>query len=229
MNIQLFFVFFFFLLQVLQKREPGAVRMGSLDRILPRWPIQRFQRAITLQNITLMLIIHFFCILFFYVYINVYRCITIGGKFGMYHLRDSESKITLSFCLKKERLNVNKQRKESFKYSEYLVSSSANLALPYSAAWHLSITQHRGREKHFKSQSAGWDQTRKFDESRQLAVVLPNQNTRGRSVLKTGRSRLRRPDKNRCSAPRRNQEVLQSKHTGEKSVEELHRHSEHVL
>lgn len=63
---------------------------------------------------------------------------------------------------------------------------------------------------------------RKFDESRQLAVALipSNQNTRGRSVLITGRSRLRRPDRNRCSAPRRNQEVLQSKHTGEKSVED---------
>lgn len=142
MNIQLFFVFFFFLLQVLQKREPGAVRMGSLDRILPRWPIQRFQRAITLQNITLMLIIHFFCILFFYVYINVYRCITIGGKFGMYHLRDSESKITLSFCLKKRKIKceqAEKRKLQILRVSCFLISQPSpsifsSVALIYHAA-----------------------------------------------------------------------------------------------
>lgn len=130
------------------------------------------------------------------------------------------------FCLKKEKRQIKCEQAEKRKFQMLIgvlyLSSSANRALPYSAAWHLSITLHRGRETHFKCQSAGWDQTRKFGESRQLAAALipPNQNTRGRSILKTGRSRLRRPDRNRCSAPRRNQEVLQSKQTGEKSVED---------
>lgn len=70
-------------------------------------------------------------------------------------------------------------------------------------------------------QSAGRVQTRNFESSRRLALIppVPNQNARARSVLKTGRSRLGRPDRNRPSAPRRNQEVLQSKHAGEKSVD----------
>lgn len=103
-------------------------------------------------------------------------------------------------------------------------------ALPYSAAWHSSITRRRGRKnkkKHLKtpecwlrSDAESWQVETTGCDSDSASAAPSNQNARGRSVLKTGRSSLRRPDRNRPLALRRNQEVLQSKHTGEKSVED---------
>lgn len=77
---------------MLQKREPGAVRM---EKFPGQDPPKKTNSKVSKGRNTTEHHTHVdhpvfwgVFLYFFFRYINVYRCITTGGKFGMYHLSD---------------------------------------------------------------------------------------------------------------------------------------------